>query len=324
MEEFNYKEMLAEAKAKADAQAKQYFYNQKQRKPYYYVEGTSLDDDNFEAAYLHFTDEEVSRIQTLIIEDVNSIDLVEKPVSTVKEALEVLNYGDLFDQNEELCHLLLDRCEKANVYPSEVDFDNKHYYYKFSCVAYDYVNNTVSNPISVAIFLTDEEYITLLSFQLEDRKGFTFNQLLIKNPELGIKLSKEIEGCIYGWCYSERVPFTILFDEVRADAEAIDGPIPADGIVFFEYDEHMYHVLAAAASHVLTITEEDMKPDAGFSDRRILKDIDAEKVMELLQAKNYADLIEKLKLNFNNREAFDKIKSWLTSNQITFSEVISE
>ena len=221
--ETNFEEMLAQRKSEAESKAREYFYNKKQRQANYWASGTMLGyDESYNEVFLPFSDEEVSRIKTLIIDDVNSSQITPQPVSTVKEALEALNYGDFFDQNEELRKLLLDRCEQSNLYPEEIDFDTKHYFYRFGCIAYDYSGNRVTDVIPVRIRLSDEDYLTLLSLQLQFRNDFTFNQLLKMNPKLALKLNDAVEGCIYGWRFPEHVPFTILFDEVRADAEFID------------------------------------------------------------------------------------------------------
>lgn len=42
MELINYKEFIAQRKAKAESQAREYFYNKKERKPYYWAEGNTL------------------------------------------------------------------------------------------------------------------------------------------------------------------------------------------------------------------------------------------------------------------------------------------
>ena len=230
MEEFNYEEMLAQRKAQAESKAREYFYNKKERKPYYWGEGETLsDDDNHNEVFMHFTDEEVDRIKQLIIDTVNADQPDADPVSTVQEALECQTYFELFEQNEELRHLLQERCEEADLDPSFIDFDTPYYYYKFGCLAYDYQKNEVLGPFPVEVRLSDDDYLTLLTLQLLNRTGFTFNQLLRSNPELATKLSNGVEGEIYGWRYPEHVPFTVLFDEIRADAEAI-GPLDEDKI----------------------------------------------------------------------------------------------
>ena len=326
MKDNNYKEMISQRKEQAESQAKEYFYNQKQRKAYYWAEGDMYNEvDSHNEAFIHFTDEEVLRIKSLIVAEANSYLNDSEPFKTMEEALEVLSYGELLEQNEELRDLILERCKEADLYPTGIDFDTKYYFYTFGCVAYDYSKNEVSGPHPVCIRLTDEDYLTLLSLQLQNRKGFTFNDLLDTNPELAIKLNHQVEGSIYGWCYPEHVPFTILFDEVRVDAEAIDGPLPANLTLFFEStDEHEIQVLAEAASHVLKITEYELKTGADSTSQRFLADINAEAVMRILDAKDYADMLNQMKCKFNAPNAFDSIKAWLTSYAVPFSEKVCE
>ena len=58
MKENKNKEMIAQRKAQAESQAKEFFYNQKQRKAYYWAEGDMYDGvDSHNEAFIHFTDE---------------------------------------------------------------------------------------------------------------------------------------------------------------------------------------------------------------------------------------------------------------------------
>lgn len=222
MEKFDYESFVAQREAKAEKMAREYFYNQKQRKPYYWAEGETLyDEENHNEVFMHFTDEEVTRIKQLIIDTVNADDPDAKPVSTVQEAIDCLTYSEIFEQNEELRHLLQERCEQANLDPSTIDFDTPYYYYKFSYLGYDYDKNQLFGPHSVEVHLSDEDYIALLSLQLLDRENLCFNHLLNTNTELALRLNKGVEGEIYGFQFPVHVPFTILFDEIREDAEAI-------------------------------------------------------------------------------------------------------
>lgn len=222
MEKFDYESYLAQRKSKAEKLAREYFYNQKQRKPYYWAEGETLyDEENHNEVFMHFTDEEVARIKQLIIDTVNADDPEAKPVSTVQEAIDCLTYSEIFERSEELRHLLQERCEQANLDPSTIDFDTPYYYYKFSCLGYDYDKNQLFGPQTVEVHLSDEDYLALLSLQLLDSENLCFNHLLNTNTELALRLNKGVEGEIYGFQFPVHVPFTILLDEIREDAEAI-------------------------------------------------------------------------------------------------------
>jgi len=326
MELINYKEFIAQRKAKAESQARDYFYNKKERKPYYWAEGNTLDDVcNHNEAFFHFTDDEVTRIKQLIIDTVNADQPEAEHVSTVKEAIDCLTYNEIIEKSEELRHLLQERCDEANLDPDNIDFETRYYFYRFTVVAYDYDENKVCAPIAVDVMLSDEDYLTLLTLQLLERENFCFNQLLHTNPELAAKLNSRAEGDIYGWRFPIHVPFAILFDELRADAEIIDGPIGATEEIYSEStEEEMHHVVASAYSRILSITEETMKDDAIFADHHHIGQINADAVMTALNAKDYRDMLKKLKEKFSTSTAFADIQTWLTASGITFEETASE
>lgn len=326
MELFDYKKFVAERKAKAESQAREYFYNKKERKPYYWGEGSTLDDvANHNEVFFHLTDDEVTRIKQLIIDTVNADQPEAEHVSTVKEAIDCLTYNEIFELNEELRTLLGKRCEKANLAPDNIDFDKRYYFYKFSVVAYNYDENKVCAPIVVEVMLSDEDYLTLLSHQLYERENFCFNQLLNTNPELAARLNNRVEGDIYGWRFPVHVPFAILFDELRADAEIIDGPIGATEEIYCESsEEDMHHVVASAYSRILSITEETIKDETIFADHHHIGQINADAVMTALNAKDYRDMLKKLKEKFSTSTAFADIQTWLTASGITFEETVSE
>jgi len=138
-------------------------------------------------------------------------------------------------------------------------------------------------------------------------------------------LNSRAEGDIYGWRFPVHVPFAILFDELRADAEIIDGPIGASDDIFTEStDDSTHHVIASAYSRILSITEETMKDDAIFADHHHIGQINADAVMTALNAKDYRDMLKKLKEKFSTSSAFADIQAWLTASGITFEETVSE
>ena len=325
MEINDFKKFLAQRKTKAENQAREYFYNQKERKPYYWAEGSTLDDVfNHNEVFFHFTDDEVTRIEQLIIDTVNADQPEAEHVSTVKEAIDCLTYAEIFEQNEELRTLLGKRCEEANLDPDNIEFDKCYYYYKFSVVAFDYDENKVCGPFTVDVMLSDEDYLTLLSLQLLERENFCFNQLLKTNPKLAARLNSRVEGEIYGWGFPVHVPFTILFDELRADAEIIDGPIGATEEIFSEYskDENEEHlVVASAYSRILSLTEDTIKNVVDYTGHHHIDQINADTVMTILGAKDYRDMMNKLKEKFHSHSAFNDIKAWLTASGISFEEI---
>jgi len=54
MEPFDYKSFIAQRKAKAENQAREYFYHQKERKPYYWAEGNTIYNvENHNEVFFH-------------------------------------------------------------------------------------------------------------------------------------------------------------------------------------------------------------------------------------------------------------------------------
>ena len=210
---------------------------------------------------------------------------------------------------------------------AQYDFDKRYYFYKFSVLAFNYDENKVCGPVAVDVMLSDEDYLTLLSLQLYERDNFCFNQLLTTNPELAARLNSRVEGEIYGWRFPVHVPFAILFDELRADAEIIDGPIGASEEIIREYSEDedkTHYVIASAYSRILSITEDTIKGEADFIDHHHIDQINADAVMNALAAKDYRDMMKKLKEKFPTHSAFADIKAWLTASGITFEDTDSE
>ena len=81
--------------------------------------------------------------------------------------------------------------------------------------------NVVLVSIDVRVLLTDEEYLTLLTYQLQYQDDFTFNQLQKFDSELAIKINEAVERQVSSWCYPDHIPFVIFFNEVMEDAEKI-------------------------------------------------------------------------------------------------------
>ena len=311
MQEFDYEKFVANVKADEKAReekAVNYFYHVKEREAYYVAEGDTYDEGDHNEVFLHYTDEEVARIKELIVEAVNQDEDCE-PVSTVEEALDELSYDELFERSEELNEMLGERLYEANVCANTIDFDNKIYFYKFGIVGYDYYNNKVDGPKTEELILSDEQYLKLLKYQVNNRLYFNFNYLLKQDPELANYLNRQV---------SYFCPYMILFDEVRADAEIIDGPTDASDELYDDIDDdRMYHVIASAEHRKLSITEEEMI-DGDFTKNHYLDNIDAIKVLKALECTTYEEMLAKMKERFHSASCFADIKEWLDNQHIQY------
>jgi hypothetical protein len=63
---------------------------------------------------------------------------------------------------------------------------------------------------------------------------------------------------------------------------------------------------------------------SNFINHHHIGQIDADAVVNALEAKNYRDMMKKLKEKYSTRSAFADIKAWLTATSITFKETNSE
>jgi len=118
----------------------------------------------------------------------------------------------------------MDNKAKAETLAREYFYNKKQChdgFYRFGCIGYDHNGNAVLASVDVRVLLTDEEYLTLLTYQLQYQDDFTFNQLLKFDSGLAIKINDTVESQVYSWFYPDHIPFVIFFDEVREDAEKI-------------------------------------------------------------------------------------------------------
>ena len=311
MQNCEFEKIVANVKADDKAReekAENYFYHVKERKAFYVAEGDTYDEGDHNEVFLHYTDEEVARIKTLIVEAANQDEDCE-PVSTIEEALDELSYDELFERSDELREMLGERLYEANVCANTIDFDNKIYFYKFGIVGYDYHNNKVVGPLTEEFILTDEQYLQLLKYQVNNRNGFNFNYLLKQDPKLANYLNRQV----HYFC-----PYTILFDEVRADAEIIDGPTDAYDVLYDGSDDiRLYRIHASAEHGKMDITEEEMI-DGKFTKNHDLDNIDAIKVLKALECTTYEEMFEKIKDRFHSESCFADIKEWLDNQHIQY------
>ena len=209
----------------AEAQAKE-FFSHKVRKAYYSVDGYDITDHNSgDSGFVHFSDEEVDRIEELVVKEINKYFLAhydafeETPdiVNTIKGALRYKPLCYFFEQNEELRSLVLDRCTEEGMYPTNIDLETRYYFYRFFYVVYNAEDHLLGMPFPFFVSLTDEEYIKLLQYQLENLKGFNFNRLIRIDIDLAQKINNCADAQIYGLRDEDVNPYIIILDEVLED-----------------------------------------------------------------------------------------------------------
>jgi len=206
--------------AKCEAKAKEFFAT-KVRNKYYRFSGTIPED--FETSILcRLTDDEVARIKELTVEayktyiDNAGLGYDEGWASTFEEICEDIQLWELEGVNPELDDLIFNRYDGCDgpFLLNNIDFDNAHFLYDVTYQEYG------EKPVKEKIRLSDEEYVYLLAQRLLNDK-FTFNRLLFYRPELAQKINEQLDGCSIDYLFESSAPFLVVFDEVNADAAAI-------------------------------------------------------------------------------------------------------
>lgn len=201
------------------------YLEKKNRTKHYTISGiSSLEDDDTEFHIsLEFSDEEVERIRTLIVDIYNNdVDESEKiPYSTnIIELCKDMPLNEIEGVNEELDTLLFGKLLGYDIIPYDIDF-NHHYLYNFDVSFYDQKDGTVLSKESFKIHLTDEEYIYMLTQRLLIGEQFNYNRLILSRPSLAQRISE----CILDYSFEEmwgKWPlFVIHFTEINEDANSI-------------------------------------------------------------------------------------------------------
>lgn len=303
----------------AEAKAREVM-NKKERKSYFvFSGGCNLEfDDTERAYYLDYPESEMSRIKNLFIEAYNDGLEPEKRVSTIEEVEKEIGLDELKGYHKDL-DKLIDRCWDLDMYLGHIDFQPRHLY-KMSFLFWNPYKEEMSDRISFDVELSDEEYEYLLVRQFSD-ESFTFNRLIGEKPELAYKISDAADGHLGYGVSNNGFPMIILFDEVLADVESVDGPYSRSIQVFKDCsDGHHIHVLASTTGRTLNIFREDWKDGVPSAPAQELCDISADEVQSRLGARNYYYMLQKLHERFNTPSAFDDIKAWLLQENLSFKE----
>jgi len=215
-----------EHKAKAMA-----FLNQKQKTKAYHVYGyDSLSEEEIKVDYfVVLTDDEVSTLSEYLIQHYNSFEL-EDAVSSLEEFMQTDDsmfeefYQKFRDEEGLWNKLVCQPLEACNMIPTKIDFLDYTYLFRFDCFLYNDEKNQMEGPYEFLVSLTDEEYVTLLTLQLDCRRNLTFNRLFSYCPELAEKISNSVESYYFDPRIPDEIqlsPFAVVLTEIIDDANII-------------------------------------------------------------------------------------------------------
>ncbi len=317
---------IRERKKECEEQARKYLAEHP--KTTYYVasgypsmmESEDFTPEPYYTSLIAYSEEEIHRIKELIVEVWNNDD-PESPIQSVDDIDEGQDLSFFEGANDELDELLWGRASLNDFVLSDLDFDHPVHAYLFRTWEYSKRTDEMAKYKSgKMVVLTDDEYLYLLTEQLFSR-SFSFNRLLLYNAPLAQKICNATDGDVMMESMS---PYLIIMTEVVEDMVAILGHDPVDDeLCSFNKDGHNYHAHMIIERDKMEIywqslPEEDMMMEHLTEGR--VRNIDAKAVMKLFEAKDYPDLLDRIKERFHEESAYDDLVAYLREQGITIPD----
>ena len=101
--------------------------------------------------------------------------------------------------------------------------------YQFSYICYDSEKGQIQGPTVFNSQLPETDYVRLLTLQLYDKEGLTYNRILFIAPDIIQAIDKQVEssfGKQDGTVKS--LPYEVVFDEIIEDAKEIEKTMSTD------------------------------------------------------------------------------------------------
>lgn len=217
---------------KFNAKAAEYF-KKKERAKFYHIKGYDSHSEGEIPAdcWLSMTDENVKQLQDYLVSEYDKYD----EECTCKTWEDFLNsdpdvvsdfFDELYSKSGLWNDLVVSRVERNEMIPFDIDFNDYITCYRVKYFCYDEDDDQMKGPYAFNIELTDEEYILLLTLQLFERRGLTFNRLNAIAPDIFKKLDSEAEAAFM----NQRIPdqwkyetYAVVLSEIIDDAKEIEG-----------------------------------------------------------------------------------------------------
>ena len=157
---------------------------------------------------------------------------------------------------------------------------------------------------------------------------------MIINPQLAIKIANSVARYAATsnhvpqkdkWGYNYEVynanTFMIIFDEVIADIETMQGPLSYSKQLYYtgysvDYDNWKCISVATEGQQMFLL--EGKQPN---TQKISVNNINADEVMKRLEAIDYPDMLNKLKEHYHTFTALEDVKSWLDAEGITYKKM---
>ena len=322
-ETFGIREYLLKRKQEAAKKAQKYL--SENPKEFCYIATGYLTDipwdeePDIDYYYLmRYTDQEVAQIKQLIVEMWNKYSGPEEQIQSYEDLCPTTDLRELQDVNAELDQLLWGKAEENNFALRCIDFNQPVHAYLFSTYEYD-TRKQEMRPYKHyhRVILTDEEYLFLLTEQLNDRH-FTFNHLLLCRPELAQKIcAATADKDPISISVS---PYIIIMDELQSDMEKILGHEPLhDMLCNCNTDGYNYIVNVHVDNDELSLDWQRVKDDDMTLESLCqgnTKGINAKAVMRLMGAKDYYEMMDRICNRFSGKDAYENLLEYLDQNGV--------
>jgi len=205
--------------------------------------------------------------------------------------------------------------------PKSIDFEHPIHYYAFTAIVMKSEDDAPKKK-RCKLPLSDEEYIQLISWRLQNREE-SFNNLYERHPDISYFLNRRFISILGHLELGIDLydPFLVFMDELDKDVfDAVGEPEFGEEVFSYSNDDKIGHTVLNIKEKVLEFTLEDIENMYTLhGKRKYLMEIDAIAVQKAMGATCYSDLYDKIKTRFGNgMEDFDNFKLFLDECGITY------
>ena len=101
--------------------------------------------------------------------------------------------------------------------------------YQFSYICYDGEKGQIQGPTAFNVRLPETDYVRLLTLQLYDKEGLTYNRILFIAPDIIQAIDKQVESSFGKQDGTVNcLPYVVSFDEIIEDAKKVEETMSID------------------------------------------------------------------------------------------------
>ena len=101
--------------------------------------------------------------------------------------------------------------------------------YQFSYICYDGEKGQIQGPTVFNVRLPETDYVRLLTLQLYDKEGLTYNRILFISPDIIQAIDKQVESSFGKQDGTVNcLPYVVSFDEIIEDAKKVEETMSID------------------------------------------------------------------------------------------------